>query len=898
MSGRRAAYKVARKNALRNRKRTIFLVLLVAVPVALGVVVAGIVRASTYTPEEQAQLQFGTADARVETYSPEVEGGGGGAVDWVYTTVGELSSDLALVDFRQGGITLSDYNYGTITDIDLANPLTEGMYVLLDGRIPTQPDEVAISPDLAELMEVEVGDVVEIEDYDRGGLNVVGLASHPLANSGHLVLVAPGELDGDREYTSGTSILIGGENAESVGNQLNDLWYSEGGRSQFWPEPAVSPKPSELEFLEDELYVFLTEAEIEELVELARTADPAEEDPYVVISERAWEMVYASGGGFVGVPELYAETRSLFLDQPRFEENPALLSTAAAALLLVEVAFITGAAFAAGTRRRLREIGLLGAQGASEKHVKTTVVGEGLTIGMIGSGVGVVLGIAVLVLARPLLQRFVSRLISGPGVSLTDVLGPIAVALVSVLIAVWIPAKTASRVPITTALQGRMPASSPRRWVVPVGLGFSAVGALLITVALASTSNFAGAIVGVGAVLVVGGVAMLASPILAGVTKLSDLVPATGRLVLRDSGRNRTRSAVAVAAIMVILLAPVIFLTMAATDEEKYLIYGLPAPAEHLVVRGDFGDQFDGSAASIDEADVAAVAAIVPEEQIATFSALDVRMKTAEMLQAEERNEPTLGGYDDFAVAVESEGLLSALAHAGVSERVGAGEIVVLGIEDKATRIELNGVEYPAQEYAVPVVQWAMPRIILPELVAAEYSDAESRMMALFILERPLNEQEQREMWGTLHLEIQGGSSSLSQSAVYGIAVGVTLVVVLIVVSLVTAVSAAEVDEEVRTIVAVGAAGSYRRRFLGLLTGYQTLVAVALSVPLGLGLVKVFSSANDYDQPGIFGSVHSSLVVIPWWQIGAFALAIPVVIGLLTLGSVRSASVTPPRRAT
>jgi len=114
----------------------------------------------------------------------------------------------------------------------------------------------------------------------------------------------------------------------------------------------------------------------------------------------------------------------------------------------------------------------------------------------------------------------------------------------------------------------------------------------------------------------------------------------------------------------------------------------------------------------------------------------------------------------------------------------------------------------------------------------------------------------------------------------------------------VTAVSAAEVDHEVRTIVAVGAPGSIRRRFLGLLTGYQTLVAMALAVPLGLGLVWVFSSAQDYISAGPFGLVNGSSVTVPWVWLGPFAVILPVVIGVLTLASVRSAPVTPPRRAT
>ena len=152
-------------------------------------------------------------------------------------------------------------------------------------------------------------------------------------------------------------------------------------------------------------------------------------------------------------------------------------------------------------------------------------------------------------------------------------------------------------------------------------------------------------------------------------------------------------------------------------------------------------------------------------------------------------------------------------------------------------------------------------------------------------------------MWAA-NLSVNGGYRSLDEATIYLLMGAATLLVVLIVVALVTAVSAAEVDHEVRTIVAVGAPGSIRRRFLGLLTGYQTMVAMALAVPLGLGLVWVFSSAQDYIQAGPFGLVEGSAVTVPWAWILSFALILPIVIGLLTLASVRSAPVTPPRRAT
>ncbi len=896
MSGKRASYRVARKNAIRNRKRTIFLVLLVAVPVAFGVVVAGIVRASSLTTEERAQSYFGAADARFQVFSPS-----GDIYEWILANLHDTAPEVTVTELRQTGIRVEDVGYAQVWDLEMSDPATEGFLVQVSGDAPEAVGEAALSPALADEMGVGIGDTVEFENLPFGKLTIVGLVSDPFFNQSTDVLLSPGSLKplvGDPELLPEPSLLVSGPGAEGAALQINDLWYASG-QQLFWPEPAVDPLPPELSFLQDDPYIYLllSENEVADLVDVVNSAKP-DDDVISLVHEAAHQMIYGSGL-YRGLPEIDVETRTQWLTQGGFE-SPGLISTAAAAIVLVEVAFVTGAAFAAGTRRRLREIGLMGANGASQKHIRSSVVGEGLTIGATGAGLGVLLGVAVMVLARPILHRLVSRVITGVGVGFTDVLGPVSVALVAVVLAVLVPARTASKIPTTTALQGRMPALAPRKWIIPLGIGMAGVGGLLISVSLVSTSNYAGVLVGIGATAVVGGVAMLSSPILAGLSKLSDRVPATGRLVLRDSGRNRTRSAVAVAAIMVILLAPVTAMVTSATTTEKNLVYGLPSPSDHLMLTGTYEGVNSGNASPITENDVAALAALVPEVDVAMFGSVDIRVVTNEGLEAAEsgNNDIVAQSFSDgLAVAVANEDLLRVLDDSGVSASIASGEIVVLGIEDKETRVSLNGEEYPAREYPIAVIQWGMPRVVIPQSMVAEFEGAETRPIALFILERAMTSDEEQSMWAS-GLEVNGGYAYLDESTVYLIAGGLTLIVVLIVVALVTAVSAAEVDHEVRTIVAVGAPGSIRRQFLGLLTGYQTLVAMALAVPLGLGLVWVFSSAQNYTYGGPFGLVNGSDVTIPWMWIVPFALLLPVVIGLLTLISVRSAPVTPPRRAT
>lgn len=73
---------------------------------------------------------------------------------------------------------------------------------------------------------------------------------------------------------------------------------------------------------------------------------------------------------------------------------------------------------------------------------------------------------------------------------------------------------------------------------------------------------------------------------------------------------------------------------------------------------------------------------------------------------------------------------------------------------------------------------------------------------------------------------------------------------------------------------------------------------MVLAVPLGLSLVWVFSSAQHSLGFGPFGMVEHPDVYVPWGPIATFGLALPPIVGILTLISVRSAPVTPPRRAT
>jgi ABC-type lipoprotein release transport system permease subunit len=904
VTGRRAALRVARRTAWRNRKRTVFLIALIGVPIAASVVVAGLVRAAEMTPEEQARATFGDADYLVyATYLPEVE-------EWVEGKLAGVDGVESMLYHEAYG-RLGSGEYGRILDVDPDDALGGSVMTVIEGEPPDEPDEIAVSRALAGAYDVEVGDTVDMAILvdEPSEYEIVGIVSPPLIQNEAIALVTPEtmttlvEESGNVEQANVSSLwLATGPEADQTAVELAESWMEE--QTAFWPSSAVVPKPEALANLPDDIYIQLDQAQVDEMLAMEFTGEeglPPEEEMY----QAAYELIGEDGWEPMVIPYVSTELRSTYVEgaYQDLASSPPIVSTGVAALLLAEVAFIAGAAFATGTRRRLREIGLLGANGADIKQIRLTVIGEGLTVGVVGGLAGVAAGVVVLIVGRPIIQRFVSVLITGVELYPWDVVGPLLVAILATVIAAWLPARTASKVPTTTALQGRMPARAPRPWVAPLGLGLAGFGGLLLLVALTAAGTTAtSAVAAIGSLLMVGGVALLAGPIVALVARMADRLRSTPRLVLRDSGRHRTRASVAVAATMVILLAPALTFALQTTEAERSLLYGLPTPADQVILAGSYDEL--GNPSTITAADIANVAGLVPEDGVARMTRLNV----ATVLEGESVPPP---GQEEFAEAEGGEivlgtpewgamlatpDLVDLYGGAAIESALDETGVVIFGVEDRDSWVLIDGERYDARELPVAVM-WGVPRVLVSDDVAAGLGDPERLEGAIFHLSREMTNDERQELYYG-NLEIYGGWSDISTTEVYLIGAGATLLAVLIVVALVTAVAAAEIKEEMEVIVAVGAPGSIRRRFLGVQTWLYTAIAALLAVPLGIGAIKIFGVAQGGYYGGPFGMLPSSHVVIPWPGIGFLILVLPVVVGLLTAAVTRSAPVTPPRRAT
>nr|MBA2554525.1 hypothetical protein [Geodermatophilaceae bacterium] len=240
MIGWRLAVRIARREANRNRGRSALIIAMIAVPI-LGLTTADVViRASDLDNAETARRALGTADLSVTRVSEQ-------AITQIpsefleYSTTGTETPEPAVApDALPAGSLTSPVAYGQVTvdttggsravyatTLDSTSPLTDGILTLLDGRLPRTPDEVAISPDLAEASAATVGGELRLAD---GGpaYTVVGIAVDPDRTTWDDLFAQPGAVDfKPTDYVDpyASELLVGlpaGMDAIAVGEALNE----------------------------------------------------------------------------------------------------------------------------------------------------------------------------------------------------------------------------------------------------------------------------------------------------------------------------------------------------------------------------------------------------------------------------------------------------------------------------------------------------------------------------------------------------------------------------------------------------------------------------------------------------------------------------------------------------
>ncbi|GAB3845673.1 FtsX-like permease family protein [Dactylosporangium cerinum] len=289
---------------------------------------------------------------------------------------------------------------------------------------------------------------------------------------------------------------------------------------------------------------------------------------------------------------LIKASETAFAERPRLsgisvQERDAAEEGSSAAVLvlatigLVFVGLLAVAGFTVMAQRRLRALGMLGAIGASHRHIRLVLLANGLAIGGVGALTGAIAGVAGWVAVSPALETPLGHRIDRFNLPWTPLLVAVLLATGTAVAAAWWPARAAARVPVVAALSARPAPPRPAR-------RFAALGAVLLVAGMGALywSEQTKPWYIIGGVLATAIAMLLLAPVgVAAVGRLARRAPLAPRLAMRDLARYRSRSSAALAAIaLAVGIAAVVALSTAVTAAKAAEPGGGNLPADQIIV--------------------------------------------------------------------------------------------------------------------------------------------------------------------------------------------------------------------------------------------------------------------------------------------------------------------------
>jgi putative ABC transport system permease protein len=244
-------------------------------------------------------------------------------------------------------------------------------------------------------------------------------------------------------------------------------------------------------------------------------------------------------------------------------DSLALFSVGTVFLLLASL--VAAAGFAVVAQRRLRQLGMLAAIGATQKHLRLVLLTNGAVVGVIAAILGTIAGGALWVIFAPTLESAIGHRIDRLSLPWTLLALVVLLAILSATAAAWWPGRTVARLPTLLALSGRPPQPRPAR--------HSAIAAgALITVGfgcLALSDRDRVPLIIAGIVAAILGTLLLGPLAIRIFSGAAGHAPIGTRLALRDLARYQARSGAALAAVTLALGIAAAVTVIAAAEEKK-----------------------------------------------------------------------------------------------------------------------------------------------------------------------------------------------------------------------------------------------------------------------------------------------------------------------------------------
>ncbi len=512
LTGWRLSLRLARRDALRSRGRSILVLFMIALPVLAVTAADVVIQTQDVSSAESLDRRLGAADARVNVQQgmgrvyqgpdpDQVSSSEGGEKDPL--TAGEVSAALGgarLVEERIGSASIVSTKGVAdveVTEVDLNDPVTRGLFDLTSGRWPEAKDEVVVNEALTE-KGYAVGDVLETPKTDVPDPTIVGIAESTTARNYPIAAGPVGSLAVET-YDGRTWLVDGGPVSWATVQELNLDGASVLSRAVVLDPPPIPP-------------------EVEQY--LGQTDD-------AMLAVIALVVVMA----------------------------------------LIEVVLLAGPAFAVGARRQSRSLALMAATGGTPAQARRVVMAGAVVLGGLASVIGVVAGIGIGWVLVPILQHYSGSWFGPFDVPWLHLVGIAAFGLLSAFLASAVPALIASRQDVVAVLAGRRGDRRPSLRSPLVGLILLAAGIAGAAYGAKASTNGEFYIAG-AAIVAVLGMILLVPVVLALVSRLSSRLPLTLRYAARDAARHRSRTVPAVAAVAA-TVAGVVALGIATSSDER-----------------------------------------------------------------------------------------------------------------------------------------------------------------------------------------------------------------------------------------------------------------------------------------------------------------------------------------
>ncbi|MEU4263387.1 ABC transporter permease [Streptomyces argenteolus] len=559
--------------------------------------------------------------------------------------------------------------------------------------------------------------------------------------------------------------------------------------------------------------------------------------------------------------------------------NQLLLSFAGIALFVG--IFLIANTFTMLVAQRTRELALMRAVGATRRQVKRAVLLEAGVVGALASVIGFVLGLGLAVGLRSAVGMFGGKAPAGPMIiTPTAVAAAFGVGVLVTVLAAWLPARRAAKIPPVAAMGSVHAVATTRSLVVRNSIG----GVITL---LGSVAIVAGAVVGkgnrtliaAGAFLALVGVIvlipLLSRPVIALVRPtLAKLFGISGKLAAQNAVRNPRRTGATASALAIGLTLvtgiSVLGVTLGQAVDRMTTDH---ITADYMVTMAS-GQPLDESALTALEA-ADGVAAVSPQQYAylriddVDLSASGVTPGDVEKVFAMKTVSGSLGSLSDGEIAIAEKTAKENGWKTGDS-------LPVTFLDEKKETLKV-GALYEGNEFLQPV--------LIPKDVVDPHEDLVGISEVWLTMDggqTAANEQAVVDALGDNPAvsvmdrqgirDMFGGTVNLAMNLMYGLLAMALIIAVLGVVNTL-AMSVFERQQEIGMLRAIGLDRAKVKRMIRLEAVVISLFGAVVGIGLGMFLGWAIGQS-------LASSIPQYALVIPWDRLALF-LALAGLVGVL-----------------